>query len=245
MNALVNHKALVVGASRGIGRAIAVELASQGASLGLMARHQAQLKETAELCHAEGAEVLSIPVDVTEEEAATEAFAHYIHQQKTLDILILCQGVIYRSLLVDDHQKQWKNVLKINLLSHIHLTQLALPYLLKNNEGHQRAIIFVSSIAGKQAAFPGISSYCASKFGLVGFAHAIFEEVRESGLKVSVLCPGYVNTDMVNREPNLNFDKMTQPSDLAKLVSDIIHTPVNCCPVEVIIRPQFSPVIKR
>src|ERR1700733_6975785 len=98
-----------------------------------------------------------------------------------------------------------------NLLANMHLTRLSLPHLLKENtQQHKRAIIYISSIAGKQAsAF--VSAYCASKYGLVGFAHSIFEEVKEQGVKVSVLCPGYINTPMVNAETRLIPEKMIQP----------------------------------
>lgn len=239
MPSLKQHTALVVGASRGVGRAIAIELASQGATVGLMARHQQELQETAEMCHAAGGKTVVLPVDVTDENAVNSVFQTFVTQQGNLDILILSQGIAYRKFLVEDTEDYWRKVLTTNLLSCIHLTRLSLPYLLKKNtDQRQRAIIYISSIAGKQVS-PMVSAYCASKYGLVGFAHAIFEDVREQGVKVSVLCPGYINTTMVNTSPDLAPEKMIQVDDIAKITSEIIHSAATVCPVEIIIRPQF------
>ncbi len=243
MQSLKNHTALLVGASQGLGRTIAIELASQGATLGLMARHQDRLQETADQCHEAGGTAVILPVDVTKAAALESAVEQFIQQQGNLDILILSQGILHRKLLVDDKDDEWRQVVETNLLASMHLTRLCLPHLLKENT-HQRkrAIIYISSIAGKQAS-PFVSAYCASKYGLVGFAHAIFEEVREQGVKVSVLCPGYINTPMVNSEANLIPEKMIQPENIAKVTAEIIHSDATICPVEVIIRPQFSPII--
>ncbi len=242
MSALEDYTALVVGASRGVGRAIALELAEQGANLGLMARSKLPLEETSELCHAKGGQAFPMAVDVTDEMALEEAFKNFINHYKNLDILILCQGILYRNCLVDDKNDQWKKVMETNLLSCMHLTRLCLPHLLqKDHSARQRAIIYISSIAGKQAS-PGISAYCASKFGLVGFAHSMFEELREYGIKVSVVCPGYINTDMVSDQTHLNQDKMIQPKEFAQLISQIIFSPSSFCPVELIVRPQLSPI---
>jgi 3-oxoacyl-[acyl-carrier protein] reductase len=241
-NSIKNHIALVVGAGRGVGQAIALKLAEQQVNLGLMARTASQLENTASLCRQKGGQAQTIPVDVTQSTALADAFNHFVDQQGGLDILVLCQAILYRSNLASDQQDQWRQVMETNLLSHMHLTRMALPYLLKEpNNQRKRAIIYISSIAGKQAS-AGISAYCASKFGLLGLAYSIFEEVRESGLKVSVICPGYINTDMVSAETHLNRDKMIQSEDIAEVVNQVIHTANTYCPVEIVVKPQRSPL---
>lgn len=226
-----------------MGREIAIQLASEGANLGLMSRSRDQLQETAKICESNGAKTMLLPVDATDVKSVEKMHHSFIQNYQNLDILVLCQGISYnRTLFVDDQEDKWRRVLETNLLSCMHLTRLSLPYLIKNKEtSHQRAIIIIASIAGKQAS-AGSSAYCASKFGLVGFGHALFEEIREYGIKVSILCPGYINTEMVNSRKNLIPEKMIQPKDIAQIVSEVIHTPITTCPVELIIRPQYSPV---
>lgn len=240
---LKNHSIIIAGASRGVGRAIAIELAKQGATLGLLARNEEQLRETAQLCIAAEAKAFPFVVDINDHSAVNEVIETFISQQGSLDIVVQCQGIMYNSFLVDDDTEQWRKVLATNLLSCIHLTRITLPLLMQEKVNHhKRAIIYISSIAGKQA-FAGGSAYCASKYGLLGFAHSIFEEVRNQGIKISVICPGYINTTMISSSANLDRERMIQPADIAQLVNEIILSPITICPVEIIVRPQFPPYL--
>jgi 3-oxoacyl-[acyl-carrier protein] reductase len=105
------------------------------------------------------------------------------------------------------------------------------------------SIINVASISGKQGA-TGDAAYSASKFAVVGLSQALFEEVRELGIKVCCLCPGYVNTTMVSSGRILDRAKMIQPQDIVDCVLWVLTGPSTRCPVEIVLRPQRTPYLK-
>lgn len=237
---LEQHVALITGASRGIGRAIAIHLASIGCRLMLTGRDVNALTSTAKACSEFGVRVETYAADVRHKnelaglvDACMDAFGE-------LDIVIVNQGIAKGGLFSEDTQNAWEDIIDVNLKASMALTQLVLPHLQNAPADKKRALIFISSMAAKFTS-PKLAAYHASKYGLLGFSHAIFEEVREFGIKVSVLCPGMVNTNMIKKSSNMDFNKVLQPSDVAEAVSYVIHSSVSVCPVEILLRPQRSP----
>jgi short-subunit dehydrogenase len=120
------------------------------------------------------------------------------------------------------------------------LTKLVLPEIIKTPGA---LIVNISSIAGKMGMAES-SAYSAAKFGLRGFTEALFEEVREYGVKVSAICPGYVDTPLIPNRKALMREEMIRPEDIANAVEFILDSSPSACPVEITIRPQKSPFRK-
>ena len=112
-----------------------------------------------------------------------------------------------------------------------------LPAMIKKGEG---AVINIGSVSGKSGE-ANSAAYSASKFGLIGFTQSLFEEVREHGIKVTVILPGFVDTPMIPPVKHLDRSKMIQANDVAQAVLYILNAPLTACPVEITIRPQRTP----
>lgn len=237
---LAGHVALVTGASKGIGRAIAVALAKEGAHVGLMGRDQKQLDETAKQCKDFGVDALTVSFDLGGDLSALRSIVgRVVEGLGGLSILVNNAGVFAGGVVGDVSLDQWDKALNTNLRSVMHLTRWALPAIAKSKDG---AIINISSIAGKLTS-GNAAAYCASKHGVVGFSGALFEDVRDRNIKVCCICPGFVNTPMVNHIRNLDPSKMIQVEDVAKTVLFVLSFPNTGCPTEIILRPQLNPVI--
>ncbi len=229
--------ALVTGASRGIGRAIAEGLAAEGCDLGLVARRKRGLLKTARLCAESLAQAVPIQADLARKKAAEEVVRRTIDAFGRLDILVNNAGVMLRGAAHDADLADWDQTLEVNLRALMHLTRHALPHLMRRPRS---AVINISSIAGKMG-FPGGGAYCASKHGVMGFSEALFEDVREHGVKVCAICPGYVRTELVSARGGLDPDRMIQPEDVAEAVLFVARFAHTGCPTEIVLRPQRTP----
>ena len=228
--------ALVTGASRGIGRASAVELAKAGCELVLLGRDNDALERTAQDCAEHCENVYFYAVDLADSEALAATVSDILETTGTLNILVNNAGVrgpARRSAPFEETAR----TIDINLTAMMHLTHRCIPTL-KSAEG-PRAIINVASILGKMGA-AGAAPYCASKHGVVGYTKALFEDLRGSGIKVCSICPGFVNTDMVANQ-GLAGERMIQPQDIAHAVRFVAEFPETGCPTDITIMPQFSP----
>lgn len=236
---LDQHVALVTGASRGIGRGIAVRLASFGCNLLLTARHAEALTETAKMCEKHSVQAKIFATDIRNKTSVQDMLTYCVRELGGIDIGIVNQGINKGGLFAEDKNDEWENVIDTNLKASMAITRQILPYLQKVSNEKKRALIFIASMAAKFSSAK-IAAYHASKFGLLGFSHSIFEEVREQGIKVSAICPGMVNTDMI-RKRDINIDKTLQVDDVADAVSYILQSSDTACPVEILLRPQRSP----
>lgn len=228
--------ALVTGASRGIGRAIAIALAQAGCHVALMARNLEQLHQTASLCEAHGAKTMTLAIDITDRYALQQGIDTIAQSFGALHILVNNAGIIDRSSAFEASIDAWERVIDVNLRSAMYATRFALPHIQKQEEG---TILFISSIAGKMTAGT-VSSYSATKHGIVGFAGSLFEDIREHNIKVCTICPGFVHTDMVEHT-ELVFERMLQPDDVAQTALFVAQFPHTGCPTEIILRPQRTP----
>jgi len=219
------HKvAIVTGASRGIGKAIALRLAHADYQVALVARDARRLKETAEQCNGS----LDIPCDLADSRHWERVIDTVVEKFGGIDVLVNNAGI--------HEQEGWQKTVDVNLRAVMGLTNCALPYLERRGGG---SIINIASIAGIMG-MAGSSAYCASKHGVMGFSRALFEDAREKNIKVSSICPGYVATDLTE-SPRLDSSKMIQPEDIAETVMFVIDFPKTGCPTEIVIRPQMSP----
>ena len=234
---LTDRIALITGAGRGIGRAMALRLAQAGARTVLASRTEHELQETAQVIREGGGEALVVPTDVqyAEQLAALvrSTLAHYDH----IDILVNnAGGGPPRTPIVKSRLSDWEQVLQVNLLAAMSLTQRILPSMIKRQQG---TIIMVGSTASFTGR-AGEAAYAASKFGLRGFTQSLFEEVRRYGIKVSFLCPGYVDTTLIPQNKRIDRGRLLSPDDVAEAAYNIVTSSPRACPAEVILQPQFE-----
>jgi NAD(P)-dependent dehydrogenase (short-subunit alcohol dehydrogenase family) len=190
---LTGKKAFVTGASRGIGRVIAVALADAGADVALVARSADGLAQTAEAIDAVGRKAIVIPADVTSYDAVTEAVSAGIDQLGEVDIVVNNAGgsnfmVPFRDLRLSG----WDKLLQLNLSSAVYVCRAFAEHLLERGQG---SVINVASVAGI-AASPLMSPYGASKAGLISLTKSLASEWGEAGVRVNALCPGWTATDL-------------------------------------------------
>lgn len=197
-NVFKNHVVIVTGASSGIGRALALRLADQGASLALAARSAERLAALAEECIQRGGKAVPVPTDVSEEEQCQELVERTVHEYGQLDILINNAGIGVASKLEDlPDLHLFKQVMEVNFYGMVYCTYHALPHL-KTSQGR---VVNVSSLGGK-LAIPYNTSYIASKFAMHGFSDSLRMELAEAGVSVTVVCPYWVVTEFHERFMN-------------------------------------------
>ncbi|KAL0244110.1 hypothetical protein GEMRC1_008198 [Eukaryota sp. GEM-RC1] len=236
-----NYFALITGASSGIGRAIAIELASHDISLVLLGRNPERLERTKSEClmmASEAINVLTVLGDLRDDEYIQRVVNTIEQHVVSLNYLIHAAGVnVKANLLEKPDLRDIEALIQTNLISVMKLTQLCVPSILQSSQN--RNIIFISSQSGKNTYSSG-AAYCASKFGLQGYSQCVFEDLREEHVKITSICPGYVATPMISNRSQLNVKKMIDPNDIAKLVWNLCNWPISSCPTNIDLRPQYS-----
>lgn len=186
---LRDRVAVVTGASRGLGRAIAGALAREGCRLALCARGTQALREVAtELGADEPDRVLALPLDVTDPAAARRLVGATLEHFGRLDALVSNVGGNRRNAFVDASDEDWQELLELNLLSGLRLAREAIPAL----EQSRGAIVFVSSLYGREVGGPGLSLYNATKSALISAADVIALEMAPRGVRVNCVAPGSI-----------------------------------------------------
>ena len=195
---MLNKKlALITGGGRGIGRAIALIFAREGADIAVAARTLDQVNQVAaEIEQQYQSKALALVCDVSDPASVQKMFASLRESfERDADILVNNAGVVESATLAKTTDELWHRHLNINLSGTFYCTRAALPSMLKNGWGR---IINIASIAGKTGA-PYITAYSASKHGVMGLTRSLAAEVGASGVTVNAICPGYVETDMVSK----------------------------------------------
>jgi len=237
VNSLAGKIAFVTGAGRGIGRAVASHLAECGCRVILTARTLAQLEQVQQQILTSGGEALAIAADLTRDDEVQRLVEESQQGLGAPDILINNAGWGKRASVVKVQRDDLDQTLRLNLRAPMILAQSFVPRMIEKGEG---AVINIGSVSGKAGEANG-AAYSASKFGLVGFTQSLYEEVREHGIKVAVILPGFVDTPLIPPNRKLDRGKMIQPADVAQTVGYILASAPTCCPVEITLRPQRSP----
>jgi 3-oxoacyl-[acyl-carrier protein] reductase len=188
---LSGRVAVVTGASRGIGRAIATMLAVQGATVVAAAREQ-NAAATVEAIAAAGGKAEAASVDVSEGAAIDALVAGTLERHGRIDILVNNAGIAKDQLMLRMKREDWDAVIATNLTAAFGLTQAVLKPMIRQKSGR---IICISSVVG-QSGNAGQANYAASKAGLIGFAKAVAQEVASRNITVNVVAPGLIETDM-------------------------------------------------
>lgn len=181
----------ITGASSGIGEALAYELARRGAKLILSARRTEQLEAVRARCERPG-DHLVLPLDLADAAKLPEAAKQVLDRFGAIDILVNNSGISQRSMANETSLDVDRRVMEVNYMGTVALTKAVLPSMLERGRGH---IVVVSSLAGKVGT-PLRSAYCASKHALQGFFDCLRAEVHDRGLRVTIVCPGFVKTDI-------------------------------------------------
>lgn len=235
--------ALVTGASSGIGEATALALAQAGAKVAIAARRRDRLEALAVRLAPLGAEPLILEADLLDEHEAQRIVAETEARYGRLDILINNAGVMYLEPVAEADLGRWRRMLELNVLSLIASTQAALAGMRARRDGH---IVNVSSTAGR-IANPMAAAYSATKFGVVAFSEALRREVYRDNIRVSVIEPGLVATELrehighadTRETINAWADSVRQlePRDIAEVIAFCVSRPAHVNINELLIRP--------
>ena len=237
MSAFKGKVALVTGAGRGIGKAVALSLARSGCRLLLTARTAAQLEEVQQEIEGMGGDSKILPTDLTRDQDIETLVGESRRAYGPVSFLVNNAGWGKRAPVAQMRVEDLDQTLRVNLRAPMLLAKHLLPAMIEKGEG---AIINIGSVSGKTGEANG-AAYSASKFGLIGFTQSLYEEVREHGIKIAVILPGFVDTPMIPSVKHLDRSKMIQAEDVAQAVLYVLTSPPTCCPVEITIRPQRTP----
>ena len=234
---LENKIVVVTGGTKGIGYAIAESLLKADAKVFICARNKAELKRALEKLSALG-EVHGEICDVRSEEQVEAMLNECLRVFGAIDVLVNNAGIgIIGKTVEEMSAEDFEQTLQTNLFGVFYTCHHAIPLMKKQGGGY---IINISSLAG-QNAHPRMAAYNASKFGLNGFTEAMMQEVRADNIKVSLICPGSVNTYFGGDDPSAEKSWQLQPEDIAQTVSDLLSMNERALPSKVEIRPSNPP----
>jgi NADP-dependent 3-hydroxy acid dehydrogenase YdfG len=248
MSALDGTVALVTGASSGIGAATAEALAGLGATVVLVARRASRIEELAAKIVAGGGRAVPFPADVTVESSARGCVERAVAEFGRLDTLVNNAGTMLLGPAVGAPLDEWQRMVELNLLGLMYCTHAALPVLLSAAADSPRQVsdlVNVSSVAGR---FPrgGRAGYNATKFGVTGFSEAIRQEVTKQHVRVAVIEPGAVSTELVSHNraeiqerhaARFASTRKMEASDIADTIAFIVTRPWYMSINEVVLRP--------
>ena len=234
MAELYNKKALIIGASGGMGSAVASMLAKNGVHCALVGRDKQKLEDIFSVCSSSGNPCFIFTCNISECSEIKKCCEQAIDSLGNLNYLIHCAGNYNKASADECDLEVWDDILDANLRSTYHFARHLLPQINKTTNG---AVIRINS---RDAPYTGIGIQTAQKRAIDGYMEVLFEDVREYGTKVCTINPGFVNTPMVNPE-RLNPELMMQPDDISEVVQFILSTSTTACPTEITMQPQRSP----
>jgi NADP-dependent 3-hydroxy acid dehydrogenase YdfG len=240
--------ALITGASSGIGAATALELAGQGAAVALVARRADRLESLAGKIRGQGGTALVIAADITVQEQAQGVVEHTVTQLGRLDTLINNAGVMLLGPAVGAPLSEWQRMVEVNVLGQLYCAHAALTHLLRAAQGgprHVADMVNISSVAGRVAR-AGSGVYNATKHGLGAFSEALRQEVTARHVRVSLVEPGAVATELVSHNRPEIQDQIRQrfgsiqrlqAADIADAIGFIVTRPRHVAVNEMLVRP--------
>ena len=223
MESLNGKTAVITGAGKGIGKALAIALAAEGVNLGLISRTSQDLKNLADELKAYQIKVSVASADVSDIHAVDTAINSIKKELGNIDILINNAGIAKFGKFLDLEPAEWENQIKVNLFGVYYVTRAVLPQMIERQTGD---IINISSTAGLKGS-PVTSAYSASKFGVMGLSVSLMQEVRKHNIRVTALNPSTVVTDLAINSNllNNNEERVMHPEDFAELI--IAHLKLN------------------
>lgn len=221
---LTDKTAVVTGGSRGIGRAIAVSLAAEGAKVAVIyAGNAAAAEETLSLIKEQGGEAVAMQCDVADDAAVSDMINAVKEQFGSVDILVNNAGITRDGLLMRMKDGDWQAVLDTNLTGVFHCTKAVTKLMMKQRSG---AIINITSVVG-QTGNAGQANYAAAKAGMIGFTKSVAKELASRGIRVNAVAPGCIDTDMTavlsdavkeDMLKSIPLGRVAQPEEVAKAV---------------------------
>lgn len=233
---LAGKSALITGASRGIGLAVAQRLGQLGARVAICARDQDSLDAACVRLRDEAIEAFAVSADVSRNDQVSSLVEKSLARFGAIDFLVNNAGIGRFGPVQEFSEGDWDMVLDTNLKGVFLMTRAVAPSMISRRSGH---IVNISSLAGKNF-FPGGSLYCASKWGLLGLTYCMGEDLRSHGIRVTAVCPGSVATDF-GHPSSKNVHKMLQPHDVAHAVEMVITAEPQSFISEVVMRPTQKP----
>lgn len=227
--------AIVTGASRGIGKMIALSLAKEGVIVVLTARNGEQLRAVQREIEQSGGTAMAAVADVTSESSVGELVSSVVASFGTVDILINNAGVGRFSVIEALDVDQFDAMMNVNLRGVFLCCKAVIPFMKSQRRGE---IVTIASLAGKNS-FAGGSVYSATKWGVIGFSRSLMLEVRNHQIRVVTICPGSVNTNFADTQRN--DPAIIQPDDVADTVLFALRMPDRVNVSEIDIRPTVKP----
>jgi clavulanate-9-aldehyde reducatase len=244
VGSLDGRKALITGASSGIGEATALAMAREGAAVALGARRKDRLDEIVSRIQAQGGEAFAIEADVAEEQQARALVTSAHSELGGLDCLVNNAGLMLLGLVQDADPDEWRRMIDVNLLGLLYCTHAALPIMRDDGGGD---IVNISSLAGRTARL-GVGVYNMTKWGVVAFSEALRQEAMHIGVRVTCVEPGFVDTELqghnanplavegINRERERIKDVL-EADDVGRAIVYVVSQPKHVSLSEFIVRP--------
>ncbi len=233
MSELKGKNVFISGVSRGIGKSIAIEFAKEGCNIYGVARTKSDLDKLKLFLNESGVQSEFFAVDIGDFFKLKETLENFLSKTR-IDILINNAGIGMFKNFVDYSYDEFDRVIKTNLYGVLNLTKLVLPGMIENQNGD---IVFISSLAGKNTN-PGSTVYSATKFALTGFAQSLMLEVRQHNIRICLVHPGSVDTDLIgNFNPTINREKILKPEDIVQVILTFLKIPRRAMLSEFEIRP--------
>ena len=234
---LTDSVAVVTGGSRGIGYGVAAALADLGASVVITARNAERVQTAARELSAHGLACEGIACDVTNLTSVNELAAHLRHRYGRIDVLVNNAAVAGpASLLHELTPEAWNQIFDTNVRGVFYMMRAMVPLMIAGGAGH---IVNISSLAGKNP-LPRGAAYSASKWALNGLSYSVAEELRSQNIRVSVVCPGSVDTEF-SQHAGKDASRMLRPEDVAHVVAMLVTQRPQSFVSEVLMRPTQKP----
>ena len=230
---------IITGAASGIGKALALEFASQGHSLFLVDTPTSTLADVYEACRQRDSQAFMEQVDLTNTDHV-ELAAQAEEEMGSIDSLIQCAGIYMPAVMTKPSMSATQRVIEVNLTASINMANAAVPHLIKNEMSH---LIFFASLAARKT-MPALGSYCASKAGVVAAAQSAFEELRHKGVKVTSILPSFVNTPLTQMD-SLIPEKMIDVQAIVDTINFVLNFHPSGCPTEIVVETQQHAVRPR
>lgn len=228
---LQNKKAIVTGASSGLGAALATALVQKGTSVWGLARNEKRLQDLQQQL---GNAFIPVCLDITDATAVTKWVQHTFNDNPAPDILINNAGIGTFGKIDTMPAAEWLNIIQTNLIGMYHITSQLVPYMKAAQQTAQ--IINIGSIMGTIAKEEA-TAYCTSKFGVRGFSESLFKELRQHHIKVTCVNPGSIETPFFQHTGIETHAHMLQPAEVAALIIHLLETPDNLLVDEITLRP--------